>query len=105
MIKKASAIALLLVFVNVFRAVPWQYMFTKFTNWILIFTLLATALEVLLTNTPRYTFAVAPKMHVWHHIFYTLALFTNPVVVIVYWGLEHKNTEKRMREMYGDNPE
>ena len=104
-IKKVSAAALQLIFFNVFRAVPWYFMFIKFTNWILIFTMMATVLEVYLCSTPRLTFSVAPNMHVCHHIFYTLALFTNPIVVIIYWGLEHPHTEGRMNEMYGDDPE
>ena len=66
--------------------------------------MMAVVLEVYICCTPRYTFKFAPNMHVFHHLFYTLSIISNLVVATVYWGVEHKHTEGRMKEMYGHDP-
>ena len=43
-------------------------------------------------------------MHALHHLMYTLMLFMNPVVVIMYWGLVHKDhIEERTTRFKGND--
>ena len=73
---------------------------TMFTNWCLLSSFFSSVLERLLTTNPEYTFEKAPNMHAVQHIFYTLTLFTNPVVIMMYWGLVHTEHLKDIKDEF-----
>ena len=78
-------------------------LFIYFTNWTQLANLLALIIGIILQFSPTYTLKNAPNLHALHHIFYTLAMFMMPAVVIIYWGFNHGANLKEMEEKYEDD--
>mmetsp|Transcript_6537 Transcript_6537/g.11061 ORF Transcript_6537/g.11061 Transcript_6537/m.11061 type:complete len:248 (-) Transcript_6537:43-786(-) len=92
------------VIVNGFKTSPAIDMFTYFTNWSLWFIFFSALVGLLLGANPGYSVSSRPHLHALHHVFYTLMLFTQPVVMTVYWGLVHEKHLKDITTEYRSDP-
>ena len=53
---------------------------------------------MILASQPHYDQVKALNLHSLHHMFYTIALFTQPIVILVYWGVVHEANVEETRE-------
>lgn len=85
------------LFKNSIRINPWQNLFVYFTNWSQWCILLTALLGFILASKPHYDQERALNIHALHHLFYTLSMFTQPVVILIYWGVVHQSNVKEIR--------
>ena len=97
-VRSAIVIIILSLFQNSLKLHHWSGLFTYLTNWSQWCILLTASLGLLLASKPHYCHKSAINLYALHHIFYTLALFTQPVVVLIYWAIVHESNIKEMRE-------
>lgn len=90
MLRKIVIVILLGVMTNVLRLYGMFELFTYLTNWALMSTLFTAILGYTIGSNPAYTQSFAPNLHSFHHLFYTLMMFFNPIIVSVYWAVIHK---------------
>lgn len=90
MLRKIVILVLSAVVANVLRLHGLFELCTFLTNWALISTLVTAILGHTLGSNPAYTQSLAPNLHSLHHLFYTLMMFLNPIIVSVYWAVIHK---------------
>ena len=82
-------ITLLGVLMNALRIGPLSNLLVYFTNWSLIATLITCWLGYIIAGSRILKIDNAINMHALHHVMYTLSMFMNPVVFIMYWGVIH----------------
>ena len=94
------------VMANVLRLYGLFELCTFLTNWALMSTLLTAILGYTIGNNPNYTYSNKPILHSLHHLFYTLMMFLNPVIVSMYWAVVHKEHVQELKiETNGDTNE
>ena len=72
------------------------------TYWALIATFLTAFMGcVMMAN--HFEFDDYEILYKIYHICYTLMIFQNPSVFILYWGLEAKNQDEEIRTLYKDD--
>ena len=90
-------IILVSVLMNSFRIYPIISLLIYLTNWSLISTLITCWLGYIIAGSGNLHIGNAINMHALHHLFYTLSLFMNPIVFIMYWGVIHDEHIKEIR--------
>ena len=90
---------------NVLRLYGLFELCTFLTNWALISTLVTAILGYTIGSNPAYTQSFAPNLHSFHHVFYTLMMFLNPIIVSVYWTIIHKEHMLDLTVDFKDEPE
>jgi len=58
---------------------------------------------MVIASSPRYVQSKALNLHAFHHLFYTLSMFTQPIVVLVYWGVVHQSNVEETRQLANGN--
>jgi hypothetical protein len=91
------ALIILSMFQNSTRLHHWSSLFIYFTNWSQWCILITALLGMVIASSPRYAQSKAINLHAFHHLFYTLSMFTQPVVVLVYWGVVHESNVEETR--------
>ena len=83
---------------NATRTQPIINLFIYFTNWSAWSVLFTAIYGLILASHPKWSQKRARTMHALHHISYTLAMFTTPVVVVLYWSSLHKRHKHEIWE-------
>ena len=97
-------IVLTCVTFNVTRAGPVVNLVRYFTNWSLLATYFTVIFGLIIGSNPSWDTNKAVNLHALHHLMYTLTMFMNPVVVLMYWGLIHQDHLNEIRTLYkGDD--
>ena len=97
-VRMVVTIICLAITVNVVRAGKWYNLIFFGTNWALLATL-GTAFSgcyLMLDDSHHY--------RALFHFFYTLMIFINPVVILIYWPFERQNHLKMLEEQYSKDP-
>ena len=103
MVRLILIVILVCVLMNALRIGPLINLIVYFTNWCLITTLLTCWLGYVIAGNRNLHVDNAINMHALHHLFYTLSLFMNPVVFIMYWCVIHHEHMKEIRIKNPDN--
>ena len=80
--------------VNVVRAGKWSNLIFFGTNWALLATLGTAFSGCYLVFDDSHHFRAL------FHIFYSLMIFINPIVILIYWPFERKNHLRNLQEEY-----
>ena len=104
-IRRVLAFLLVGVMMNSARTGPISHLFTYFTNWAQWTTLLTACIGVAIAGNPDYSVKNSKSLYALHHLFYSLTMFMQPVVVIVYWGVVHEKHITEMTEKYSHQPQ
>lgn len=75
---------------NATRTQPVVNLFVFFTNWSVWCALFAALFSFIIASHSKFAHRRFTFLHALCHIAYTLALFTTPVVVVLYWSSLHK---------------
>ena len=97
-VRRFIFIALTYVIMRSCQIYPWTDMLTYFTNWGLLATYFTCISGTIISQNKGYTLKNAPNLHALHHLMYTLMLFMTPIVIVMYWGLVHKQALIEIRE-------
>ena len=97
-VRRFIFIALTYVIMRSCQIYPLTDMLTYFTNWALLVTYLTCISGTIISQNKCYTLKNAPNLHALHHLCYTLMLFMTPIVIVMYWGLVHKQALIDIRE-------
>ena len=82
-------VILLSILYNATRAGPVVNLTRYFTNWSLLATTSTVLISIILSANPDWDTDKAINLHALHHLMYTLTMFMNPVVFLMYWSIIH----------------
>ena len=90
---------------NALRLNPVSHLLIYFTNWSLLSTLITCWLGYIIAGSRLLRIDNAINMHALHHVMYTLSMFMNPVVFIMYWGVIHDKHIPEIKHKNQHNPQ
>ena len=88
-LRRMSCFVILGIIFNITRVGTFFDLITYITNWALLATFFTASLGMYLCMKPEMTPKSHPGLYAAHHGFYSLMLFLQPLVVIMYWGVVH----------------